>query len=197
MNRRELLQGAASIPLVAVLPAIEAIPSAKAAVRPMRWFAVGDDEFVHPFLGRTQAEAIREYAYSHGATVGEECPECGEYECSEHNEDLDEPLPWIECHEPSAWSEIPHNRDLTGADWVRAGYRTPCDRCDDDEPTECYVHGSEALCCDCIEVAKLLDMDRLIGTDKSCCACEYYALRLGEPVPSPAARESTPAHLVR
>lgn len=57
-----------------------------------------------------------------------------------------------------------NDRDPTLAEWIKAGCNVPCDGCDDGEPTECQMFGGEALCVDCLQVARVRKLDSEVGT---------------------------------
>lgn len=170
MTRRGFLRHTSALVAVAASP----IPKAMALVAPdgpaLRWFAVGDDEMAYPFLAPNMETAIRYYAHEMGRTKGDACPVCDEISCLEHlaPSEWDEPQDWIEEYsaEPAAWKGLGPDSEPTNVDWLRAGYRTPCEgSCDDlwGECDDCYEFEGKALCCDCLEIAKVAKLDDIIG----------------------------------
>lgn len=168
MSRRAFLGRSTALAAASLLP----IPKALALVAPERpplfWFAVGhSDEWAHPMLAENLEQAISYYAYEHGQTKGEQCPECDEPACSEHltPAQWDEPHDWIEeySEQPASWKGIPADREPTTLEWSNAGYNVPCEGCDYGEPDACYGFEGKALCCECIEIARATKLDDIIG----------------------------------
>lgn len=164
MNRREFIMATSSTAIVAMLPAAAlTAPAPMPAARVLKWFAVGhNDEFCEPIQARTLKEACHEYAIYSGHTKGEECPECGDYECRKHmtKEQWDHPSDAVlgNAHEVKAWADL--EGEPTGVDWLRAGFHTFCEndacytRRQPWETTECWAHDGKALCECCLEIAK-------------------------------------------
>ena len=173
MNRRELLQCTAAVAAVSALPvSLPPVEAAPASPLPLRWFVAGDDERVYPYLARTAEEALRKHVWvGAGPTVGDACPVCDEPDCTEHNDDLDAPAPHLEAYAVPEWRDLPTNKEPVGADWVRGGFYTPCDTCDYDEPTECFVFQGQALCCECLEAARDEAVGALVGMFTGPCEC--------------------------
>lgn len=163
ISRRAFLGRSSALAVASLLP----IPKAMALVAPntpaLRWFAVGDEEYVYPYLASSMDAAIRSHAIEHGVTVGEQCPECGEPNCTEHNADLDAPQPHLEEFSFEFAGDIPPEREPTKIEWMENGVNVCCDGCDYGEPDECYPFQAQALCCECLEVAKANWLDDLIG----------------------------------
>lgn len=154
MNRRAFIGRAAALTATALTPIPRAMAMVAPDAPPLRWYAVGhNDEMSYDFLAESAEAACREYAWVHGATVEEECPECGEYACHEHNADLSAPLDTVEVSHVFGEEFTPDNRPKT-VDWLRAGFFVPCEECDYGEPIECYVHDGRALCDECYDAAK-------------------------------------------
>ncbi|OWU80455.1 hypothetical protein ATO1_08910 [Phaeobacter sp. 22II1-1F12B] len=130
----------------------------------LQWFAVGTDEILYPYLSTSIEGAARQYAHEFGHTVGEECPECGEANCVDHNDDLDAPVPWIEENGFAFDSKLPLDRDPSLAEWIKAGCNVPCEGCDYGEPTECEMFDGQALCEECLQIARVKMLDRKVGT---------------------------------
>ena len=164
MNRREFIMTASSAATIAALP-VSALtaPAPLPAARALKWFAVGhSDEFCEPIRAFSIEDACHEYGIYSGHTKGEECPECGEFECNEHltKEQWDDPQDCIAANttEPKAWADLVH--EPTGVDWLRAGFNTFCEGPDCDtrrqywETTECWSHEGKALCECCLDLAK-------------------------------------------
>lgn len=166
MDRRQFIMTASSTAIVAMLPpAALSAPAAQSAApaRTLKWFAVGhNDEFCEPILAESMEAACREYAIYSGHTKGEECPECGDYECAKHltKAQWDDPQECIagNAHQPKAWADLDH--EPTGVDWLRAGFNTYCEGkgCDTRkqywETTECWEHDGKALCEECLQIAR-------------------------------------------
>lgn len=170
MNRRAFLGRSTALVGASLLPIPKAMALVAPKALPLYWFAVGhSDEFAYPMLAESLDQAMRYYAYEHGQTKGEACPECDEPACSEHMDpsEWDDPLPWIEeySEQPAAWSEVPVDRDPTNVEWLRAGYNVCCEGCSDywDAHTECYEFEGRALCCECLETARAAKLDDIIG----------------------------------
>ena len=164
MNRREFIAATSSTAMLAAIPAqaVSAI-TPPAPIRALKWFAVGhNDEFCEPILAESIEAACREYGLYSGHTKGEECPECGDYECLDHmtKEQWDDPQDCIadNAHQPKAWADLDH--EPKGIDWLRAGFDTYCEN--DDcftrrqpwETTECWAHNGKALCECCLDEAR-------------------------------------------
>lgn len=162
LTRRRFLGNTAALAVAAMAP----IPRAMALVAtdgpPLRWYAVGDGEMSYAFLAESIEAARREYAWAHGATISEECPECGEYACHEHNEDLDAPLDWVEVNHTFG-AEFTPDKPPKMVDWMRSGFMVPCEDCDDYEPTECREYKGRALCDQCFDTARTESLDRFLG----------------------------------
>lgn len=170
ITRRGFLRRSSALAGAALLP----IPKAMALVAPegprLRWFAVGhSDEMAYPMLAESLDQAIRFYAHENGQTKGEACPECDEPACTEHLDSSrwDEPHDWIEEYSkaPRGWDAVPVDREPTNVEWLRAGYNVPCEGCMDGywECTDCYEYDGKALCCECLDVAKMAKLDDIIG----------------------------------
>ncbi|KII11271.1 hypothetical protein OO25_21835 [Phaeobacter sp. S60] len=144
------------------------IPKAMALVAQstpsLQWFAVGTDEFLYPYLATSMENAVAQYATEYGRTVGDECPECGDASCFEHNDDLDAALPWIKDNGFAFDSDLPVDRDPSLAEWIKAGCNVPCEACDYGEPTECRMFEGKALCEECLQIARTDRLDRIVGT---------------------------------
>ena len=164
MTRRGFLGRSTALAVSAVLP----IPKAMALVTTespvLRWYAVGNDEFLYPYISTSMDGAVRQYAHEYGLTVGDECPECGEENCYTHNPDLDAPQSWIEENGFAFDSDLPLDRDPTNAEWIKAGCNVPCEGCDYGEPIECRIFDDQALCDECFEEARIQKLDRVVGT---------------------------------
>ena len=158
MTRRGFLGTSTALAVSGLLPIPKAMSLVAPDAPPLRWFAVGDGEMAYSFLSESYEHARRMYAWEHGATIDEECPECGETSCLAHNADLDAPLDWVEVsHEFS--SEFTAGNEPKLIDWVRAGFNVPCEGCDYGEPTECYVFEDRALCGECLDNARRNSVD--------------------------------------
>ena len=157
MNRRAFIGRAAALTATALAPIPRAMAMVAPSAPPLRWYAVGTDEMSYTFLADSAEKARRYYAWEHGATVEDECPECGEGGCHEHNEDLDAPLDHVEVRHVFG-EEFTPDKEPQILDWLRAGFNVPCEGdCASDrwiEPTECYAHGGKALCECCYEMAR-------------------------------------------
>ena len=164
MNRRAFLGRTTALVAASIAPIPKAMALADPEAKQLFWYAVGDDEMCYAFLAESWEDARREYAWVHGATIGEECPECGEYMCHEHNEDLNAPADWVEVNHKFDAKFGPGNEPKM-VDWVRAGFNVPCENCDYGEPTECYVFEEKALCDECYEIARIAKLDDLIGNN--------------------------------
>lgn len=171
MNRRAFLGRSTALAAASLAPIPKAMALADPDAKTLFWFAVGNDEMSHAYLGESAEAAIREYAWVHGATVGEDCPECGEPGCYLHNPDLDAPQPWIEVHHRFG-PEFTPSREPQNVDWCRAGFRTRCDGCIEagvrysyDECDETYPFDDKALCCECLELARAARLDQTIGNE--------------------------------
>lgn len=162
MNRRAFLGRSTALFAASITPIPNAMALASTDAKPLFWYAVGNDEMCYPFLAENFEAARREYAWVHGATVEEECPECGEFACHEHNDDLNAPLDWIEVNHKFDAKFGPGNEPKM-ADWVRAGFNVPCEQCDFGEPLECRVFDERALCEECFEAAEIKRFDNSIG----------------------------------
>ena len=164
MNRRDFFSLTTGTALTAVMPAtVFATPQIKAKATPLKWFAVGhNDEFCEPIRATSIKDACREYAIYSGHTKGEECPECGEYECRKHLTEAQwfEPQDCIaeNCSQPKAWEDLEH--EPTGVDWLKAGFHTHCEGAGCEtrsaywETTECWAFEGKALCEDCLAKAQ-------------------------------------------
>lgn len=164
MSRRSFLGRSTALAASALVP----IPKAMALVAPntpaLKWFAVGNDEMLYPYLATSMEGAVRQYAAEYGMTVGEECPECGEAACLEHNDDLDAPFPWIEENGFAFDSSLPIDRDPSLAEWIKAGCNVPCEVCDHGEPTYCQMFQGTAHCDECLQIARIERLDAMVGT---------------------------------
>lgn len=170
MNRREFILTASSTAIVAMLPAPAlTAPAPLPVARKLKWFAVGhNDEFCEPILAESMEAACQEYAVYSGHTKGEECPDCGEWECKEHltQDQWNDPQDCIaeNSTQPKAWADLEH--EPTGVDWLRAGFHTYCENkgCDTRkqywETTECWAYNGKALCECCLEVARAADKEQ-------------------------------------
>jgi hypothetical protein len=172
MNRREFMATAASMATIPLLPQqLQAMPAAQTAAAPAaagRWFAVsGNDEHAYAFWGEDVKDAARQYALENDATLGRDCPECGEIECSEHIDphDWDEPQAHTEVKTHATWNGL--DAEPTTIQWMRAGYLVECETCAPyQEPTDCYPHDGKALCEECLHVARIEKLERIIGIKK-------------------------------
>lgn len=164
MNRRAFLGRSVALAATALPPIPRAMAMVVPDAPPLRWFAVGTEEMLYPYLDTSIEGAARQYAIEMGATVGECCPECAEINCVEHNADLDAPYPWIEENGFPFPDDLPVDRDPPLAEWIKAGCNVPCEGCDLGEPDECRMFDGKALCCDCLETARIDRLDRLAGT---------------------------------
>jgi len=153
LNRRAFIGRSVAAVAAAAMPVPRAMALVAPDAPPLRWYAVGTDEMSYDFLAESVEAARREYAWCHCATVGEECPECGEYACHEHNADLTAPLDSVEVSHVFGEEFTPDRRPKT-VDWLQAGFFVPCEQCDYGEPTECYEHEGRALCDECYDLAK-------------------------------------------
>ena len=164
MTRRGFLGRSTALAVSAVLP----IPKAMALVATegpiLRWYAVGNDEFLYPYISTSMDGAVKQYAHEFGLTVGNECPDCGEENCYEHNTDLDAPQPWITENVFAFDSDLPLDRDPSTAEWVNAGCNVPCEGCDYGEPTECQIFEGQAFCECCWDEIRVRKLDNLIDT---------------------------------
>jgi len=158
MNRRAFIGRAAALTATALTPIPRAMAMVAPDAPPLRWYAVGKEEMSYTFLAESAEKARRYFAWEHGATVDEECPECGEGGCHEHNADLDAPLDCVEVSHVFG-KEFTPDKEPKILDWLRAGFHVPCEGdCASDrwsEPTECWPYEGKALCECCLEVAKL------------------------------------------
>lgn len=164
MNRREFIMSTSSTAIVAVLPvAAQASPEPMPAARVLKWFAVGhNDEFCDAIRAESLEDACREYAVYSGHRRGDECAECGDYECLKHmtKDQWDEPTGDVlaNAYEVKAWADL--EGEPKGVDWLRAGFHTLCEGKDCDtreqywETIECWAHEGAALCECCLEIAK-------------------------------------------
>jgi len=162
MKRRAFLGTVAAFAASSLAP----LPRSLAMVPtddPHRWWAAGTDEMHYPFWAVSYEDAARQYAVEHGATVGDDCPECGLPDCYEHNPDLDAPAPWVEAVTYKRWESIGPETPPTTIEWLRVGYNVPCQDCADWEPTECYAFEDRALCCECLELARARHLDAIVG----------------------------------
>jgi hypothetical protein len=51
---------------------------------------------------------------------------------------------------------------------MRAGYLVQCEGCHPfEDPAECYEHEGKALCEECLEIARIEKLERIIGTKQS------------------------------
>lgn len=164
MSRRGFLGRSTALAVSAVLPISRAMALVAQDTPTLQWFAVGTDEYLYPYLGTSMESAVRQYAVEYGHTVGDECPECGEASCVEHNDDLDAPLPWIKENGFAFDSTLPVDRDPSLAKWIKAGCNVPCEACDLGEPTECRMFEGRALCDECRQIARTERLDRIVGT---------------------------------
>lgn len=164
LTRRRFLGNTSALVAAALAPIPKAMALVATDAPQLRWYAVGNDDMSHPFLAESIEAARREYAWVHGATISEECPECGEYACHEHNDDLDAPLDWVEVSHTFAPEFTPDNPPKT-VDWLRAGFMVPCEECDDYEPTECRDYRGRALCDECFDNARVENLDRFLGVN--------------------------------
>ena len=164
MNRRAFMGRTATIAATALMPIPKAMAMVAPSAPPLRWYAVGREEMSYTFLTDCEEKARRYYAFEHGATVGEECPECGDYMCHKHNADLDAPMDCVEVSHVFG-EEFTADKEPKIVDWLRAGFYVPCEGdCAPDrwrEPAECYEHEGKALCECCLEVARLNPMEDL------------------------------------
>lgn len=163
MNRRAFLGRSASVVAASLAPIPKTMALVAPDAPPLRWFAVGNEEYVYPYLARSLDAAMREHAIEYGVTVGEQCPICDEVNCLEHNDDLDAPQPHLEEFSFQFSEDIPPDQEPTKFDWIDHGVNVCCDNCDYDEPDDCYKFQGKALCCDCLEIAKADWLDDLIG----------------------------------
>lgn len=164
MSRRGFLGRSSALAVSAMLPIPKAMALVASNTPELRWFAVGTDELLYPYLDTSMDGALRQYALEYGCTVGEECPECGEPDCYDHNPDLDAPQPWLEDNGFAFDTSLPVDRDPSLAEWIKAGCNVPCEICDYGEPTECRMFEGKALCDECVEIARVARLDRLVGT---------------------------------
>lgn len=165
MNRRAFI---ATFVVSLAAPAIPALPGAGGAVVRARLWAVGNDEHHYPFFAETLDQALREYAHEYGARIGDECPVCAECDCTVHNDEseLDDPLPHIEGYTFPSWEEYGPGQEPPLVAWVRVGYNVRCEGdCGYawDDPIECYEYRGKALCCECLEQAKIAELERIIA----------------------------------
>lgn len=166
MNRRAFLGRSTAMVAASLAPIPKAMALVAPDAPPLRWFAVGNDEFLYPYLDSTMEGAIRQYAIEMGQTVGEQCPECDEVACYEHNDDLDAPMPWIEENSFAFDEDLPVDKDPAAVEWLRHGCNTCCEGCDTwGEPVECYEFDGKALCEECFEIARHERLDRIIGNE--------------------------------
>lgn len=170
ISRRQFVQSAATSALALSAGISLPEPTSAAPVLPAgRWFAVGNDELCYPFWASSRKQAAIYYAQEHGARLGDDCPECGDYECTEHlgPEAWDEPQHWVDVHEPKAWADLRSENEPTNADWSRAGFNTMCqgDPCSGywDEPQECHIFEGKTLCDECYEAAQVSRLDCMVG----------------------------------
>lgn len=164
MSRRGFLGRSTALAVSAMLPIPKAMALVAQETPALRWFAIGNDEYLYPYLSTSLEGAIRQYAHEYGCTVGDDCPECGEISCVEHNHDLDAPQPWIEECSFAFDSSLPVDRDPSLAEWIKAGCNVPCEACDYGEPTECRMFEGKALCTECLEIARIERLDAMAGT---------------------------------
>ncbi len=171
MNRRAFLGRTTALVAASIAPIPKAMAISDPEARQLFWYAVGDDEMSYDYLGETAEAALREYAICEGKTVGEECPECAEPGCYEHNDDLDAPFPWLEVHHKFGPEFTPSNRPKT-VDWCKAGFRTICEGCEEmgvsfswDECLDTYPFQGKALCDECLEIARGAALDSTIGNE--------------------------------
>jgi hypothetical protein len=164
MSRRGFLGRSAAIAASAMLPIPRAMALVTQDTPALRWFAVGNDEYLYPYLSTSMAGAVRQYAMDHGKTVADECPECGGTNCLKHNDDLDAPQPWLEENGFAFDSGLPIDRDPSNAEWIKAGCNVPCEVCDYGDPTQCWVFDGQAHCEDCLHIARMKRLDALAGT---------------------------------
>lgn len=164
MSRRCFLGRSTALVAAAMMPIPKAMALVAQSTPSLQWFAVGTEESLYPYLATSMENAVAQYATEFGATVGDECPECGEISCLEHNDDLDAPLPWIEEHGFAFDSALPVDRDPSLAEWIKAGCNVPCESCYLGEPTECRMFEGKALCDECLETARIERLDRVVET---------------------------------
>lgn len=163
MNRRAFLGRTTAIVAASLAPIPKTMAMVSHETANLRWFAVGDEEYVYPYLARSMDAALREHAIEYGVTVGECCPECDEVNCVTHNSDLDAPQPHLEEFSFQFSDDIPPEHEPTKFDWMDHGVNVCCDDCDYGEPDECYRFEGRALCCECLEAARADRLDRMIG----------------------------------
>lgn len=163
MNRRAFLGRSAALAATMLTPIPRAMALVVPDAPPLRWFAVGTDEYLYPYLARSAADAARQFAEEYGCTVGEDCPECGEVACTLHNDDLDAPQPWIAGNGFAFPADLPVDRDPPLSAWIKAGCNVPCEDCDYGEPTECRMFEGRALCDECLEIARIERLDAVVG----------------------------------
>ncbi|NDV53857.1 hypothetical protein [Salipiger sp. PrR003] len=181
MSRRGFLGRSTALAVSAMMPIPKAMALVAQDTPALRWFAVGDDEFLWPYLSTSMEGAIRQHAEENGYTVGDECPDCGEMSCTDHNADLSAPLPWLEDYSFAFDSRLPVDREPSLAEWIKAGCNVPCEACDYGEPTECRMFQGQALCEECLQEARTERLDRMVGTQPGTPTNQPRWLWHGEP----------------
>lgn len=167
LSRRDFMSSTAAAVVLPAMPA--SVVAAPQAVAPaLAWYFAGSDETVYPYVAESLEDAIRQYAWDHGATYAEyDCDgRCGgetfEGLCPHCGADPDAPASFIEASRPKAWEDIPITRQPTGVDWLEAGCNTICEECDSDgEAADCYAYKGRALCQECYDMARDQSVERL------------------------------------